>query len=141
MKLGGDTNCLKLSGQDSSDRKDWIQRNWEHSNKQFLIINMLAGGVGMDFHYCDNVLVLERQWNSEIESQFEFRFYNPDMSIKKNPTNVEYVIAKGTLDEWWYDMVESKRRNVGELIYNSWNVERDTDSFRALVERTVSSRL
>ena len=141
MKLGGEANCFKLSGQDNSDRKDWIMRNWEHSNKQFLIINMLAGGVGMDFHYCDNVLVLERQWNSEMEGQFEFRFYNPDKGINKNTTNVEYILARGTLDEWWYDMVEAKRRNVGETVYNNWDLQKDTSSFKELVERTVGSRL
>lgn len=141
LGLGAEKNCMKLSGADNSERKDWIMRDWEHNNKQFLIINMLAGGVGMDFHYCDNVLILERQWNSEMESQFEFRFYNPDKSIKKNPTNVEYVIAKGTLDEWFYDMIESKRRVVGETVYNNWDLEKDVDSFRSLIERTTQARL
>lgn len=141
VKLGSELNCMKLSGEDSSERKDWIMRDWEHNNKQFLIINMLAGGVGMDFHYCDNVVVLERQWNSEVESQFEFRFYNPDLSIKKNPTNVEYIIAKGTLDEWFYDMIEEKRKVVGETVYNHFDIEKETTSFKALVERTVANRL
>jgi SNF2 family DNA or RNA helicase len=141
LKLGGDLNCYKLSGQDNAEKKDWIMRNWEHSNKQFLIINMLAGGVGMDFHYCDNVLVLERQWNSEMESQFEFRFYNPDLSIKKNSTQVEYILAKGTLDEWWYDMVEAKRQVVGETVYNNWDLQSDQSTFKQLVEKTVGSRL
>lgn len=141
LRLGTDKNCYKLSGEDNSERKDWIMRNWETTDKQFLIINMLAGGVGMDFHYCDNVVVLERQWNSEVEVQFEFRFYNPDLSIKKNPTNIEYVIAKGTLDEWWYDMVEEKRRIVGETMYNHWKIEEDQTSFRDLLERTVSNRI
>jgi len=141
LALGGADHCFKLSGEDNSDRKDWIMRNWAESNKQFLIINMLAGGVGMDFHYCDNVLVLERQWNGEIESQFEFRFYNPDLSIKKNPTNVEYIICRGTLDEWFYDLIESKKQAVGETVYNNFDLETDVDSFRNLVERTVSNRL
>jgi SNF2 family DNA or RNA helicase len=140
-KLGMDKNCYKLSGQDNAEQKDRIMREWEHSSRQFLIVNMLAGGVGMDFHYCDNVLVLERQWNSEVEAQFEFRFYNPDFSIKKNPTNVEYIIAKGTLDEWWYDMVEGKRLAVGETVYNNWNIQEDAVSFRDLAERTIAGRL
>jgi len=140
-RMGADHNCFKLSGQDNADRKDWIMRHWEESNKQFLIINMLAGGVGMDFHYCDNVLILERQWNSEIEGQFEFRFYNPDLSIKKNPTNIEYVIAKGTIDEFFYDMIEGKRRDVGETVYNHFNLETDVDSLKMLIERTLGARL
>jgi SNF2 family DNA or RNA helicase len=141
MKLGGDTNCYKLSGADRAESKDRIMREWEHSKRQFLIINMLAGGVGMDFHYCDNVLVLERQWNSATEEQFEFRFYNPDKSIKKNPTNIEYILAKGTLDEWWYDMVEEKRKVFGETVATHWDLQSDAVSFKELAERTVASRL
>src|SRR5215469_5700787 len=141
LKLGGEQNCFKLSGEENSDRKDLIMRTWEDSNKQFLIINMLAGGVGMDFHYCDNVVVMERMWNAEMERQFEFRFYNPDMSIKKNPTDVEYVIAKGTLDEWWYNMIEDKKQNVDPLVYNNWDLTKDVATFKELCEITVANRL
>ncbi len=141
MKLGGDKNCLKLSGEDSSERKDYIMRHFEHSNQQFLIINMLAGGVGMDFHYCNNVLVLERQWNSATEEQFEFRFYNPDKSIKKDPTMVEYILAKGTLDEWWHDMVREKAKTFGETVANHWDLQEDAGSFRELMDRTLAGRL
>ena len=140
-QLGGEKNCYKLSGEDNSDRKDWIMRNWEHSNKQFLIINMIAGGVGMDFHYCDNVISLERQWNSEVEAQFEFRFYNPDISIKKNSTTIDYIVAKGTLDQWLCDLIDSKKQVVGETMYNNWDFENDKESFRDLLERTVAGRI
>lgn len=141
FKLGSGMNCLKLSGEDSAWQKDQVMRAFETSSQRVLIINMLAGGIGMDFHYCNNVLILERQWNFADENQFEFRFYNPDKSIKQDPTNIEYVIAKGTLDEWWYDMVAEKERIFGETISNHWSIEQDADSFKQLVERTVGGRL
>lgn len=133
--------CLKLSGEDSAERKDAIMRKFEHSPERVLVINMLAGGVGMDFHYCNNVLILERQWSSADEEQFEFRFYNPDKSIKSAPTNVEYIIAKGTIDEFFYDLVEEKRAIFGETIANNWSLQDDPDSFKELLRRTVSARL
>ena len=133
--------CLKLSGEDSPIRKDQIMRQFETSPEQILIINMLAGGVGMDFHYCDNVLVAERQWNSADEEQFEFRFYNPDKSIKDRPTNVEYVIAKGTIDSFFYELVEEKRKIFGETIGTNWSLQEDSASFKELLERTVAGRL
>jgi SNF2 family DNA or RNA helicase len=142
LKLGGEVNCYKLYGGTNSENKDRIMREWEHSNKQFLIINMLAGGVGMDFHYCDNVVILERQWNAETERQFEFRFYNPSSDIKKNPLTIEYVLAKGTLDEWWYNMLEEKKLNVDPLVYNNWDITSgNVISFKDLAEQTVSARL
>jgi len=132
---------LKLSGEDSAERKDWIMTKWEHSSEQILVINSLAGGVGMDFHYCDNILVLERQWSAADEEQFEFRFYNPDKSIKDRPTSVEYVIAKGTIDEWFYDLVEEKRKIFGETLGTNWSLNDDPSSFKDLIRQTVSNRL
>ena len=133
--------CLKLSGEDSAARKDWVMTNFEKSPERILIINMLAGGVGMDFHYCNNVLILERQWNSADEEQFEFRFYNPDKSIKSASTNVEYILAKGSIDEFFHDMIEEKRQIFGETISNNWSLQDDSSSFRELMERTIASRL
>jgi SNF2 family DNA or RNA helicase len=138
----GHLGTLRLSGEDSPEQKDRIMRQFEHSQERILVINMLAGGVGMDFHYCHNVLILERQWSSADEEQFEFRFYNPDKSIMgEAQTDIEYIIAKGTIDEWFYDLVESKRAIFGETISNNWNIESDAGSFRDLMEKTVSSRL
>ena len=140
-KLGRD-NCLTLSGKDNSYQKDWIMRMFETSPQRILILNELAGGVGMDFHYCDNILILERQWNSADEEQFEFRFYNPDKSIKDRPTNVEYLLVKGTTDQWFHDNVETTRQIAGETIGTNWDFEKmEGSSFRDLLEQTVSGRL
>lgn len=132
---------MKLSGEDSAEAKDRIMTRFESSPERCLVINMLAGGVGMDFHYVNNVLILERQWSSADEEQFEFRFYNPDKSIKTAATNIEYVIAKGTIDEWFYDMVEEKRQIFGETIGTNWSLSGDPTSFKQLVEKTVANRL
>lgn len=132
---------MKLSGEDSAERKDYVMRAFETNPERILVLNMLAGGVGMDFHYIDNALILERQWSSADEEQFEFRFYNPDRAIKNRSTNIEYIIAKGTIDEWFYDMVEEKRAVFGETIANHWDITTDSSSFKKLLEQTVGSRL
>ena len=132
---------LKLSGEDSPQQKDRIMTGFETSAEQILIINMLAGGVGMDFHYCDNVLIAERQWNSADEEQFEFRFYNPDPTIKTRPTNVEYIIIKGGIEQFFYEMVEDKRVILGETIGTNWSLQDDPMSFRQLMEQTMGARM
>ena len=133
--------CMKLSGKDSPQQKFDIMKQFETNDKQILVLNMLAGGLGMDFHYIDTVLVLERQWSSADEEQFEFRFYNPDLLIKNSPTNIEYIIAKGTVDEFFYDLVEQKRVIFGETIATHWDVKNDGDSFKDLIEKTLGTRL
>lgn len=132
---------VSLSGEDNGYQKDRIMREFETDSNRILAINMLAGGVGMDFHYVDNCCILERQWSSADEEQFEFRFYNPDKSIKDRSTNIEYLVAQGTIDEWFYNLVESKRAIFGETLSNNWSVSDDPSSFKALMEETISRRL
>jgi len=136
-KLG----VLKLSGEDNAEAKDRIMRRFETSAERILVINTLAGGVGMDFHYCNNVLILERQWSSADEEQFEFRFYNPDRSIKTAATNVEYILAKGTVDEFFHDLVAEKHKIFGETIGTNWDLSQDAGGFKSLLEQTIGSRL
>jgi hypothetical protein len=95
----------------------------------------------MDFHYIDNVLVVERQWSPADDEQFEFRFYNPDKSIKNRATNIEYVLAKGTLDEWWHEMLRAKYTIYGETIGTNWSPSDDPDTFKNLIQQTISGRL
>lgn len=136
-----DHGVLTLSGEDNAERKYWVMKNFETRQEQVCVLNMLAGGVGMDFHYVDNVLILERQWSAADEEQFEFRFYNPDKSIKDRSTFIEYCVAKGTIDEFFYDLIEEKRGIFGETLGTNWSMEQDETSFKQLVERTLSSRL
>lgn len=140
-KLGGTDNCWKFSGVESQDRKNYIETHYTTMPQRVGILNMLAGGVGCDFHEIDTVLILERQWSSADEEQFEFRFYNPDLKIKSRSTTVEYIIAKGTIDEWWFDMVEEKRRIFGSVISNNWTIQQDVGSFKKLLEQTLGGRL
>lgn len=140
-KLGAGAQCLKLSGEDSAENKDHVMQEFATSPQRILIMNMVAGGIGMDFHYCNNVIILERMWSAADEEQFEFRFYNPDKSIKTASTNVEYIIAKGTIDEIFFDMVEEKRKIFGETLGTHWSITNDPSSFRELMQRTLGARI
>lgn len=131
---------MRFDGKDSIESKGWKQTAFEKSPEHVLLINMLAGGVGCDFHYVNDVLVLERQWNAQLEEQFNYRFYNPDRSIKNVPTDVECLIAKGTIDEWFHDHVEETRRVFGETVDSDYNLN-DQSTFKSLLEKTVSHRL
>jgi hypothetical protein len=143
LQLGGAENCLKLDGSStpSSESKDRVMRNFETSKQKILLLGMLAGGIGMDFHYCNNVIILERQWSAADEEQFEARFYNPDKSIKTDITNVEYILIKGSIEAFFYDLVEQKRKIFGETLGKNWDVTSDRISFKDLVEQTVGARL
>lgn len=132
---------LKLSGEDSGDKKEEIKNQFINDpSKRVLVISTLAGGVGIDGlqKVCSNVIGLERQWSSVDEEQFEKRFHRPG---QEKPVICEYFIAKGTIDDFFHQLVEMKRQMFGETVGNDWNMMSDSGMLRNLVHQTVASRL
>lgn len=131
-------NVLKLSGEDNSDRKNEIKNEFTKPENRILVINMLAGGVGMDgLQVCNNVICLERQWNSVDEEQFEARFHRAGQT---KPVLCEYFIAKGTIDDYFSALVEAKRLIVDQTVGNGWSAS-DPSMLRELIDMTISTRL
>lgn len=131
-------NPLKLSGEDSAERKNTIVKQFTNDpQKRVLIVNMVAGGVGLNLQVCNNILVLERQWNAADEEQFEGRFNRQGQS---RPVLAEYMITKGTIDEYFSNLVESKRQICGETL-GDWGFTSDPNALRDLVDATVAHRL
>jgi SNF2 family DNA or RNA helicase len=139
---------VKLDGTDGPETKDRIAHNYfEKSPEQILILGMQAAKEGIELVYLNDAIVVEREWSSAEEEQFEYRFYNPNQEylekrgLFNKRTDIEYILAKGTIDEFFYDLVEEKRRIFGETISKNWSIEQDNGSFKTLMERTLASRL
>lgn len=128
---------LKLSGEDNAIRKDQIVQQFKGSDRRLLIINELAGGVGLNLQCCANTLILERQWNAADEEQFESRFHRNGQTL---PVVADYLIATGTIDEWFHAMVEEKRKIFGETVSN-WQFTNDSTGIRQLFDQSVGNRL
>lgn len=109
---------LTLSGEDNPEQKEHIVQTFKGKEKRILIANTLAGGVGLNLQFCNNALVLERQWSSASEEQFEGRFNRPGQTL---PVTCEYLIVKSTIDEYFHDLVEQKRQIFGETIENNFD--------------------
>ena len=138
----------KLDGEDNPQRKDFVAHKYfEKAPEHLLLLGMMAAKEGLELVYIDTALVMEREWSSADEEQFEYRFYNPDQGYlaqrgyPNKVTNIEYIIAKGTIDEFFYDLVEQKRQIFGETLSKNWDVTTDPQSFKQLMERTVAGRL
>lgn len=133
-----DIPCLKLSGEDNAEQKNRIVKRFQDpTGPRVLVVNILAGGVGLNLQACNNVLVLERQWNAADEEQFEGRFWRQGQTL---PVLCEYMLAKGTIDTYFSAMVEQKRKVCGEAL-DGWNFTADDDAIRELIEKTLASKL
>lgn len=135
-------NPLKMSGEDSAQEKLEIVKEFQKPERRIIIINMIAGGVGIDgLECCNNIVGLERAWNSVDEEQFEGRFAGARQAQSHLPVYAEYWIAKGTLDEDFHDMIQHKKEIVHEVTDNNWDVAADTRFLKELVQKTIGRRL
>ena len=131
-------NPLKLSGEDSAGGKANLQREFnENKKRRLMVIQILAGGEGLNLQSCANALIVEREWNSASEEQFESRFHRNGQTRK---VIADYLIAHGTIDEWFHELVEEKRQILGET-FGSWSPTSDTEFLKDLAHKTVSRKI
>lgn len=129
---------LKLSGEDSAEVKDRIIQEFTNNPaRRILILNMLAGGVGLNIQCCAHTVILERQWNAADEEQYESRF---DRNGQTKSVLAEYMLASGTIDQFFTEMVESKRKMMGETL-STWAFTSDKEAMRELADRVRMARL
>jgi len=128
-----------------------------NSRRSVLVASTLAGGEGVDGlqNTCDEFIMHERQWNPANEEQFEGRL---DRMGQKSPVvNGTYVMAEGTVDTIFDEIVERKRiafhnaMNKGET--PKWNqgdigremadmiVKRYREKNKGKLEKSITSKV
>lgn len=86
-------------------------------NKRIAILSTLAHGEGTTLPTCSDALMVERQWNPANEEQAEARFIHVDQ--KADIIECTYLIAVGTIDEMFSELVERKREIVTKTLGGS----------------------
>ena len=104
-------NCARHSAGDSS-----LETEKSFEKSRVLICSTLAGGEGLNLqHLCRRFIMLERQWNPANEEQAEARFPRPE-GIKTDFIDGVYMVAIGTVDEFFSEIVEKKREVVSKTL-------------------------
>lgn len=124
-------------GMDGNDRYERIEK-FKLSENRVCLAKILAAGEGLNLQFCANMLVLERMWNPGKEEQFEARI---DRYGQTQPSVADYLVAKGTVDEDFSQMVEEKRQIVGETLNENFNLETSGELLAMLGERAAKRRL
>lgn len=119
---GGFGKSLVLhSGLDGNARQNLVMKFKEDNNSRILIASTLAAGEGLNLQFCSDAIILERQWNPANEEQVEGRFHRFG---QLNPVSITYMLASGTIDEYFTELVEIKRSIVAATLDNKtieWN--------------------
>lgn len=92
--------------------KQSIVKQFEDPKNRILVASTLSAGEGTDGlqKYCSDVIMFERQWNPSNEVQAEDRIARIGQEAKK--LTATYMIAVGTIDEFFTELVEQKRALV-----------------------------
>jgi len=124
--------CLRLEGGMDANKKDEVVTNFTTGVHRILIASTLASGEGLNLQQCSDCIMLERQWNPANEEQAECRFIRIGQLADK--VTATYMIAVGTVDEFFTELVERKRQIVKGALDGSAPKWDETSLMRELAE-------
>ena len=101
--------CVLHSGLDGNARTQLVKDFREDPTRRVMIASTLAAGEGLNLQFCSDAIILERQWNPANEEQAEARFHRFG---QLNNVSITYMLASGTIDEYFTELVEVKRSIV-----------------------------
>lgn len=132
---GGFEPSLHLSSQLNAEKRHELVMKFRDTNSRVLIASTQAAGEGLNLQFCSDAVMLERQWNPANEEQAEDRFHRFG---QLNNVSITYMIASGTIDEYFTELVEQKRAIVASTLDNK-TIEWDQQTLMAeLVNILVS---
>ena len=105
---------LSLTADLSSEKRNGVVEKFHLPEYRILVASTLASGEGLNLQCCSDCIILERQWNPANEEQAECRFIRIGQEADK--VSGTYMIAVGTIDEFFSGLVEQKRAIVSNAL-------------------------
>lgn len=128
--------ALTLTSALSSERRQFMAETFKNDTKcRVLIASTLAAGEGLNLQFCSDSVMLERQWNPANEVQAEDRFHRFG---QKNNVGITYMLASGTIDEYFTELVETKRSIVASTLDNEEIDWQEQSLMKELAEMLVT---
>ncbi len=89
-----------------------VVKQFQEGKNRILIASTSAAGEGVDGlqHVCHECIFTERQWNPANEEQAESRLVR--IGQEHDFVDANYMVAVGTIDEYFTDIIEKKRNYV-----------------------------
>ena len=159
VENGWNKSLRLYGGRSPEERNEIVAKFKDDINNRVLVASTLASGEGLNLQFCQNAIMMERQWNPANEEQAELRFSRPltygdyppylqsylfheDKTPKKPSIRIPYMIADQTVDSMLTEIIERKR-----VEYNrSMNVKdeglkwEENDIMRELADMIMKKR-
>jgi SNF2 family DNA or RNA helicase len=102
----GDYICELTAEMDAMAKNRSIDA-FKSNSSRVMVASTLVAGEGLNLQFCSDGVMMERQWNPANEEQAEGRFVR--IGQLADVVNMTYLIAVGTVDETFSEIVEKKR--------------------------------
>ncbi len=112
------TYSLKpVTGQTSLPERQRIVEDFQaNSKRQMILLGIQAGGQGLTLHAASNVLFVEPTWTPAELDQAEGRLHRIG---QRGAVQAWYLVARGTIEDDIYELIERKREIVGAVTQGS----------------------
>lgn len=120
-----DERILQLSADLSSFQRNEVVETFQMPKFRIMVASTLASGEGLNLQFCSDCIIMERQWNPANEEQAEGRFVR--IGQKANAVTSTYMIAVGTVDEFFSEIVE-KKRSIAANVLDAKDIKWDESS-------------
>jgi SNF2 family DNA or RNA helicase len=130
--------CYRMFGGQAGKIFETGEKFKSDKRARVLIAPTLAAGEGLNLQTIGDCIIVEREWNPPNEEQAEGRFIR--IGSTHSTVCVNYMLAIGTIDEKFTDIVEKKRALIASALdgktYN-WN---ETDIMKELAIEIVKAK-
>jgi len=105
---------IRIDGKTPSHQREQLVNEFRSNPaKQVALLSITACGQGLNLQVCSTVVFAELHWTPGTLLQAEDRAHRMG---QQESVNVHYLIAKDTLDESVYQMLERKQHDVGVMV-------------------------
>jgi SNF2 family DNA or RNA helicase len=112
------------------------KRAFQAGETKIIVLSLTSAKEGHTLTKASDVLFVEQGWNAATQDQAEDRSHRIGQD---NPVTCWYIIAQETIDEWLYELVESKRK-VTNMVNKGISVEMAEENiFRDLLDKAIST--
>jgi SWI/SNF-related matrix-associated actin-dependent regulator 1 of chromatin subfamily A len=99
--------AVSVTGDDNATKKQAAVDKFQNdANCKLIILNYKSGGVGLTLTAASNVLFVEQPWTAADCVQAEDRAHR---NGQKNAVNCVYLLGEGTIDEYMYELIQTKK--------------------------------
>lgn len=124
-------DAVTVTGDDNDRQKQWAVDRFQTDEKcRLIILNYRSGGTGLTLTAASNVLFVEWPWTAADCSQAEDRAHR---NGQKNAVNCVYLLGRETIDEYMYNLIQSKREISNGVTGTEEDVEEKKISQQDLV--------